>query len=183
MLCNTSLRKPHRPLPAARWHRRLPPAVRCRTTCQFPRRPRDRYSVTNVTDIHLCRTSSSGNRGRFPGLAGPRAARPSEPAPARSPVCQVASSACNRTDRKTYLGMRLIPLAGTPDRNSCARVRQRTSNGSLTTRRGTHCARRSPAGAVFAPNWSDRDIAFLGQVVINCGILARRRKGYGWQSA
>jgi hypothetical protein len=37
---------------------------------------------------------------------------------------------------------------------------------------------RQPAGA-FDPNQSLRDIAFLGQVVINCGILARRRKRMG----
>jgi hypothetical protein len=31
----------------------------------------------------------------------------------------------------------------------------------------------------LAQNQSDRDIAFPGQVVINCGILARRRKRMG----
>jgi hypothetical protein len=35
-----------------------------------------------------------------------------------------------------------------------------------------------PAGA-FDLNQSLQDIAFPGQVVINCGILARRRKGMG----
>ena len=75
MPCHINPGKPRRPLPAARFPRRSPPAVRGRTTCQLSRRPRDRYPVTNVTDIHLCRTSSSGNEAASRGLAGSGAAR------------------------------------------------------------------------------------------------------------
>jgi len=90
MSCHISPRNPRRPLPAARWPRKSPPAVRRRTTHQSPRQPRDRYPVTNMTDIHLCRTSSSGNRGRFPGLAGSGRRRRRSPFPhVKGPAPQV----------------------------------------------------------------------------------------------
>jgi len=151
-----------------------------------PPQPRDRYSVTNMTDIHLyrfCRSRNSDRSGRLAVAcrAARRVAR--QATRARSRGRPGVSPASNRTDRKTYLGMRLIPLARTPDGNSRARVRQRTSNGTLMAGQGHSLSQKITSRHDLCPKPVASRHSLLGSSRDKLRHLGKEAHRYGWQGA